>query len=190
MTEDFPQRPRRVYDVCKVAAEGMGRNYAEAFGIQFVALRFAQIFGPGKLSRHEGYGVINRLVENPILGLPVRIARGGEQRDDVIYVDDAAEAIVIATLHILQRHDTYNISRCVGTTLHDFANAVRETPPSADIEIGPGLDYLGLGVNYYGVMDNTRARVDLGFEPKFDLKRGVAHYVESMRELGIAAVAT
>jgi UDP-glucose 4-epimerase len=77
----------------------------------------------------------------------------------------------------------YNISRGVGTTLHDFADAVKTVVPAAQIEIDGGLDYHGLGASYCGIMDNARARTDLGFEPKFDLNRGVAHYVETMRRL-------
>lgn len=188
ITEDHPQRPFLVYDVCKVASEGMGRNFARMRGLQFVALRFAQIYGPGKLQRHGPYGLFSQLVERPLAGKPVKIPRGGDQRDDVIYVDDIAEAIVLAVLHPRPAYDVYNISRGVGTTLHDFADAVRKVVPNADIEIGGGLDYHGLGASYCGIMDNTRARTDLGFEPKFDLARGVAHYVEAMRQLHLEPV--
>lgn len=188
ITEDHPQRPFLVYDVCKVASEGMGRNFARMRGLQFVALRFAQIYGPGKLQRHGPYGLFSQLVESPLAGKPVKVPRGGEQRDDVIYVDDIAEAIVLALLHQKPAYDAYNISRGIGTTLHDFADAVRKVVPGAKIEIGPGLDYHGLGASYCGIMDNTRARTDLGFEPKFDLVRGVAHYVETMRQLGLDPV--
>lgn len=188
ITEDHVQRPFLVYDVCKVAAEGMGRNYARMRGLQFVSLRFASIYGPGKLQRHGPYGIFSQLIENPLAGKPVTIRRGGEQRDDVIYVDDIAEAIVLATLKDRLSYDVYNISRGVGTTLHDFADAVRLAVPGAQIEIGPGLDYHGLGACYCGIMDNTRARNDLGFEPKYDLARGVEHYVQTMRQLGLQPV--
>lgn len=186
--EDHPQRPFLVYDVCKVASEGMGRNFARMRGLQFVALRFSQIYGPGKLQRHGPYGIFSQLIESPLAGKPVKIARGGDQRDDVIYVDDIAEAIVLAVLHRRPSYDVYNISRGVGTTLHDFAHAVRQVVPEAQIDIGGGLDYHGLGASYCGIMDNTRARTDLGFEPKFDLVRGVAHYVAAMRDLHLEPV--
>ena len=188
ITEDHTQRPLLVYDVCKVAAEGMGRNYARMRGLQFVSLRFAQIYGPGKLQRHGPYGIFSQLIENPLAGKPVKIERGGEQRDDVIYVDDIAEAIVLATLKDRLSYDVYNISRGVGTTLHDFADAVRLAVPGAQIKIGPGLDYHGLGACYCGIMDNARARNDLSFEPKFDLTHGVAHYVQTMLQLGLKPV--
>lgn len=188
ITEDQLPNPFLVYDVCKVASEGMGRNYARMRGLQFVALRFSQIFGPGKLLRHGRYGLFSQLIESPMAGKPVKIPRGGDQRDDVIYVDDVAEAIILATLHPKPAYDAYNISRNVGTTLHDLADAVRLAVPGAQIEIGPGLDYHGLGANYCGIMDNTRARTDLGFTPKFDLVGGVAHYVAAMRALGLEPV--
>ena len=82
----------------EVSPEDLGKyrmgNYARMRGLQFVALRFAQIYGPGKLQRHGPYGLFSQLVESPLAGRPVKIPRGGDQRDDVIYVDDIAEAIV------------------------------------------------------------------------------------------------
>lgn len=57
--------------------------------------------------------------------------------------------------------------------------------PAAKIDIGPGLDFLQMGVNYYSVLDIDRARQDYGYEPKFTLASGVAHYVEAMQRLGL-----
>jgi hypothetical protein len=54
--------------------------------------------------------------------------------------------------------------------------------PGARIDIGTGLDYHGLGVHYYGLMDNRRAAQDLGFAPCYDLRAGVAHYVRTLLE--------
>jgi UDP-glucose 4-epimerase len=179
--EDDPLRPARVYDVCKVAAEGMGRNYALIHGIEFVALRFATIFGPGKTLRHKNYGILSEVIERGLAGEPVRIAKGGDQKDDILYVEDAAEAIVAAALHPKPGHDVYNVSHGVGVTLHDLAAAVRAINPRADIEIGPGLNYMGWDINYAGVLDNRRAAASLGYGPRFDLKAAVADYAEKLR---------
>ncbi len=183
--EDHPLRPVHVYDVCKVASEGMGKCYADQFGIEFVALRFATIFGPGKTVRHKKFAILSRIIEAPLHGEQVRIARGGDQRDDVIYADDVAEAIVIAALHPRPRYTEYNISHARGTTLHDLADAVRKLVPGADIEIAPGLDYIDAGVNYAGILDNRRAREDLGFTPRFDMVSAVKDYIEKMKLLGL-----
>lgn len=110
VTEDHPRNPVIVYDVCKVASEGMGHNYQRNYGLPFLALRFAAIYGPGKLARHGNVSILSGMVENPLRGAPVRIAKGGEQRDDIIYVDDVAEGVVLATLKDEPRYSVYNIA--------------------------------------------------------------------------------
>jgi UDP-glucose 4-epimerase len=121
------------------------------------------------------------VIERGLAGEPVRIAKGGDQKDDILYVEDAAEAIVAAALHPKPGHDVYNVSHGVGVTLHDLAAAVRAINPRADIEIGPGLNYMGWDINYAGVLDNRRAAASLGYGPRFDLKAAVADYAEKLR---------
>ncbi|MEX0405271.1 NAD(P)-dependent oxidoreductase [Aquibium sp. LZ166] len=189
VAEDYRLGGVNVYDVTKLSSELMGRNFA-ALGLEFIALRFATIFGPGKLVRHGPMGIYSRFIENAMAGVPLRIEKGGDERDDVIYVDDIAEACVIAATHPNPKFDAYNISRCIATTLGEFADAVRTVLPRADIEIGPGLDPLGLGVKYFGRLDNRRAREDLGFAPKFDFETGIADYVAKMKEFGLPPTIT
>ncbi len=184
--EDHPLNPSLVYDVCKVASEGMGRNYQRNYGIQFVALRFASIFGPGKLARHGNVSIYSRLIEDSLAGKPVRISKGGDQRDDMIYVKDVAEAIVLAALHDRPEYPAYNIASGQGRTLKDFSDAVSKAIPDADIAIGPGLDFFDMGVNYYAVFDTTRAREDLGFVPRFSLEESIRDYISIMQRLGLS----
>lgn len=186
--EDHPLNPSLVYDVCKVASEGMGQNYQRNYGLQFVALRFAAIYGPGKLARHGNVSIYSRLIEDPLVGKPVRIPKGGDQRDDFIYVKDVAEAIVLAILHDRPKYSAYNIASSQGRTLQDFSDAVREIIPEADIEIGPGLDFFDMGVNYYAVFDTSRAREDFGFEPRFSLEESVQDYISTMQHLRLPSL--
>ena len=188
MDEDYRVAPAATYDACKVAGEVMGRNYASVHGLEFVALRFAAIIGPGKPARHGNNSVYSAMIEESLAGRPFDVPRGGDQLDDLIYVDDAAEGVVLATLHERPSFDTYNISRGVGANLHDLADAVRRTVPGSEITVGPGLDPFGMGRQYYGVMDNSRAHRDLGFDPRFDLDDMVENYARVTRELGLASV--
>jgi nucleoside-diphosphate-sugar epimerase len=109
------------------------------------------------------------------------IDRGAEQRDDIIYAADMADGVVLATESDLPGFRTYNISRGVATTLGELADAVRRAIPDADITIGPGLDYMHAPEQWYGPLDNTLARRELGFEPRFDLDRLVADYIARSR---------
>lgn len=179
--EDYPTRPLLSYDATKLAAEHLGQVYRRVYGMEFAALRFSGIYGPGKQARHGKMSLRSRLVEDPFQGVPVRLAGGGDQIDDMIYVDDAAEGVVLAALADTVPHAAYNIASGIGQTLHQFADAVRAAIPGAVIEIGPGLNPLGFSVNRAAIFDVTRAREDLGFRPRFDLRSGIRDYADKLR---------
>lgn len=189
VTEDHPLGAKNVYDITKLATELMARNFARD-GMEFIALRSSTIFGPGKLIRHGAFSIYGRFIENAMAGVPLSIPKGGEERDDVIYVDDVAQGCLLAVTHPKPNYQEYNISRCVGTTLGQFADAVKHFYPDADIRIGPGLDFYEAGVKYAGVLDNRRAREDLGFVPKFDLLAAVGDYIAETKALGLPTTVT
>jgi len=188
--EDHQPNPRSVYDVTKVASEVMGINYTRVYGIGFVALRFSNIYGPGKLARHGRVSLHSKIVEGALARTPVRLRQGSEQKADMIYVDDVAEGIALATLKDQLAHTAYNISTGRAETMVQFADAVKAVIPGADIEVGPGLDFFEYGSprGYY-LLDPTRARQDLGFEAQISLEDGVRRYVETMNKLQLQPVA-
>jgi UDP-glucose 4-epimerase len=186
VTEDHYPNPDSVYDVTKVASEVMGLAYGRTYGIEFVSLRFANIYGPGKLARHGRVSLHSKIIESAMAGVPVRLRQGSEQKADMIYVDDVAQGIVLATLVDRVPHPAYNISTGRGETIVEFADAVKAVIPGANIEVGPGLDFFEYGApgGYY-LMDPTLARENLGFEAQCSLEEGVRRYVETMRRLDL-----
>lgn len=183
MPEDMPKNPQRIYDSAKLMGEHAGIYYSANMGVDVVILRFASTYGPGKTARHGKMGVMSQIVEAPARGEPFRLAQGGDEKDDFVYNKDSARGIYLATIAANPRSRVYNIGTGVGVTLRDFADAVRAQIPNARIEIGPGLNFLGMPYPATGVYDVTRAREELGFVAQFDLARGVADYVESLRRL-------
>jgi UDP-glucose 4-epimerase len=183
--EDGPKNPVLVYDATKLASEHLGYNYHRTFGLDFVALRFASTFGPGKLARHGPVSWHSKLIEAAMLGKPGRLPQGGDQPDDMIYHRDIAQAIVLACFAINLEHRAFNVGRGVPATMREFADAVRRVIPGAALEIGPGIDYFGLGIPYYCIFDISRAKRELGFEPHYNLEDGVRDYVETMKRLKI-----
>lgn len=186
LDEDHPKHPVSAYDVTKLAAEQMGKLYRDLHDIQFAALRFAGIYGPGKQARHGKMSLRSRMVEDPVAGKPVRLERGGDQLDDIVYVDDVAESLVLAAMAKRLNRLAYNIGSGKGQTLRQFADAVRAAVPGADIEVGPGLNPMGFDVHYYAILDISRARDDLGYAPRFGLAEGVRDYVQSLRGIKLS----
>lgn len=175
--------PVIAYDVGKLAAEGMAANYRDAHGLEVASLRFGTILAPGKLARHGEVALLSRIIENAMVGDPISVPKGGEEVDDIMYVGDVVGGIMAALTAPALPSPIYNIATGVGTSLFDFADVVRKVLPTAQIEIGPGLDYYGYGVNYYTVSDITLARTELGYKPEYDVEAAVRAYVMAAREL-------
>lgn len=186
ITEDHPLRGATLYDTTKIASEGLGRAFAARYGMDFAALRFGTIYGPGKIIRHKSFGVLSSIVELPAQGEPVHIARGGDQQDDMIYSEDVAAGIVATLLAPKLTHAEYNISTGRLVTLGLLRDAVRKHYPNADIAIGSGLNYFGDdNPNYSGLMANDRAVAELGFRPETRIEVNVDRYYRAMRDLNL-----
>ena len=183
ISEDMPKNPKRIYDSAKLMGEQAGLYYAEHLGLDVVVLRFATTYGPGKTARHGAMGVTSQIVEGPFHGRPFRLEQGGDQKDDFIYNKDSARGVYLATVADGLKHRVFNIGTGRGATLNDMAAAVRRHVPDAQIEIGPGLNYLRMSYPAAGVYDIARAEHELGYRPQFDLESGVADYVASLRRL-------
>jgi len=184
LPEDHPKRPMRIYESAKLMGEHMGQFYQRTYGLEFTALRFSMTYGPGKTVRHGAMSVLSQIIEGAYSGKAVRIEKGGDQKDDMIYNKDVAHGIYLACTVPKLRYDAYNIGTGVGFTLKDVANEVKRLIPETDIQIGSGLHFLGGPTHYYSVYDITRAREDLGFSPQFTLGGAIQDYIETLRKLG------
>jgi len=94
--EDAPKNPDSIYGATKLAAEHFGLHYARKFGVDFVALRLATLYGPGRLARHGAVAMMSEMLERARNGLGMQITKGTEQGDDLLYTPDVASGIVRA----------------------------------------------------------------------------------------------
>lgn len=190
VNEDYPKYPPfRVYGASKVASELMGFQYQQNYGLEFVTLRFSEIYAIGKKARHGPIAIYSQMIENAMLGKPTVIPRGGDEKVDMVYVKDAANSIVLACFASKLTHHEFNIGTGQGYRLEDVANAIKKLYPKAVFDIGAGLDYIGFG-QMYCVYDISRAQKELGYRPQFTLEEGVRDYVAMMKRLNITPTYT
>ena len=187
LPEDYPTEDcMGFYGLTKLFGEKLGYKYQQKHGLEFVAIRYGATWGPGKLlhgsSPHTAHVGI---IENAMLGKPFRYPQGGDQKEDMIYHKDSAEGVALACMTKGLTHSVFNIGTGVGTTMFDFAAAVKKLYPATQIEIGPGLDFLMKGYGTYCVYDISRAKKELGFTPRYGVEEGVADYIEMMGRLKI-----
>jgi UDP-glucose 4-epimerase len=183
--ESVPTAPVTNYGVCKAAVERMGINYHRDFGLEFAALRFATIYGPGKLLSPGAAAVHGTIVEGAVSGSSVSIPAGGDQRDDVIYVDDVAEAATLAALADTIPSQIYHIGSGELRTLFQFADAVRSLISGSQIHVGPGLDYFSDDEYPYSLFSIDRASRELGYRPRFGPREGIGDYLATIERFGL-----
>lgn len=179
VSEEIGTHPYNVYGATKLAAEVLGRQLAVEFGLDLIILRLASTYGPGKTVRHGKVGILSAIIEGAYRGEPVRIPAGADQRNDFLYCKDIAQAVIKALDAPPSGFHLCHVGSGRLASLTDFVIAVRRNIPHADIEIGGGLDYGG-GAGQYFRMDIQAAREILGYDPQYDVEKGVADYVQTI----------
>lgn len=179
ITEDHPCFPVMPYGISKFAVEQLGRDYARNHGLDVVHLRTCWVYGPG-LPRPR---VPKIFVDAAVEGRPLHVPAGGDFRVDHVYIDDLVAGVLAALDKPEHRYDAYHISSGQAPSLAEIVDIVNELVPGARISIGPGHYAFGDRVRVVrkGALDPGRARAELGYVPRYDIRRGLAAYVEARR---------
>src|ERR1019366_7208522 len=94
-TENHPSRPVSPYGVAKLATEAYLFFYKVEYGIDYLALRFGNVYGP-RQDPHGEAGVVAIFCGRILDGKPVTIYGDGTQTRDYVYVGDVVRAVVAA----------------------------------------------------------------------------------------------
>lgn len=168
------------YGAAKAFNEGMLRSFHAMHGLDYVALRYFNVYGP-RMDAHGKYTeVLIRWMERIAAGQPPLILGDGQQTMDFVHVADIARANVLAAQADVT--DTvYNIATGVETSLLELAEALRKVMGStAELEFGPERSVNSVTRR---LADISAARRDLGWEPTIDLETGLADLVTWWRSL-------
>jgi UDP-glucose 4-epimerase len=174
MTEEHPFNNRTFYGATKVAGEQMCRAFHQRYGLDYVGLRYMNVYGPGQDERGAYTSVIMKVLDRIGRGQRPIVFGDGSQTYDFIYVTDVARANVLAA-----KSDAtdccYNVGRGVGTTVRDLVGELlRLTGSRLEIEYQPaGQTFV---THRIGSVDS--AKRDLGFEAQIDLTQGLQDLIE------------
>jgi len=142
------------------------------------------IYGPGKEARHGPLSFYGQLIEKARSGESWNIPQGGDQLNDAVYVGDVGRAVYLALKAATPKEWTFNIGTGKASTPREFLNAAAKLFPNHRIELGPGPSKLGRSKQSYCVFDISAAERNLGYEPAYDVARGVRDYVATLERLG------
>ena len=164
--------PTYFYRAAKTVSEWMGDFYKEKHGVDFVALRYSSVYGPGL------YRSIPLELKKGVLGQPCRpfLTR---PLDDLIYIDDIVDAVQRALFADKRLSRAYNIGLDKSYVSDDLKRAIQKALPDLKFEIGqhPNAAEVAPHRNR-DPLDISLAKRELGWEPKIYLEDGIACLAE------------
>ena len=166
---------RTMYGAVKLYGEGLLRSFCEMYGLNYVALRYFNVYGP----RMDAFGayteVMIRWMERLANGQPCVILGDGEQTMDFVFVDDVARANTMAANSSIT-DDVINIASGVETSLTELAEALgRVMGVSVPPEYGPAR---GATPVWRRLADVNKAKRRLGFKAQISLEEGLRRLVQ------------
>jgi UDP-glucose 4-epimerase len=184
--EELAPHPVSPYGASKLAGEAYCSAYARSFGIETVALRFGNCYGP--LSSHKS-SVVAKFTREAVAGKPWEIYGDGHQTRDFIFVEDIAEAIVAGATAEAVAGEVFQIASSAETTLLDLATRLAAVLKSHGIdppEIRHAKPRVGDVKRNYS--DTTKARTRLGWSPRVSLDEGLDRTVRWFLETRSAGI--
>ncbi|OEU67287.1 MAG: epimerase, partial [Desulfobacterales bacterium S5133MH16] len=184
--EELAPHPVSPYGASKLAGEGYCSAYYRTYGIETVALRFGNVYGPLSAGKNS---VIAKFTKQALNGETLEIYGDGEQTRDFIYIDDLIQAIRKAVNLISHNpHDTYfttpwgetfQIATNTETTIQEVTNKL--------LFILSEFGYKKIKVEHRGnrtgdvrrnFSDTSKAKKILGWEVKTKLDQGLKQTIE------------
>jgi UDP-glucose 4-epimerase len=185
LAEEFPTREDHhpydndtIYGAAKTYNEGLLRSFKAMKGLDYVALRYFNVYGP-RMDVHGVYTeVLVRWMERIADGQPPLIFGTGAQTMDFIYTEDIARANLLAATSDVTE-GVYNVASGVETSLLELAQGVQRAMGSdLDIEFGPERAVNGVTRR---LADTSAAMRDLGFKAEIGLDEGLSRLVDWWR---------
>ncbi|MCH6471086.1 NAD-dependent epimerase/dehydratase family protein [Sinomonas terrae] len=169
-----------LYGAAKSFNEGLARSFRAMYGLDFVALRYFNVYGP-RMDVHGLYtDVLVRWMERIADGRPPLVYGNGEQTMDFVYTTDVARANIYAAESAVCE-GVYNVASGSETSLLALAVALLDAMASdLSVEFGPERKVNGVA---RGLADTTAAARDLGFRAEMPLDEGLRRLVAWWRPL-------
>jgi len=173
--ETHPTWPVSPYGVSKRSGELYAHFFMAEYGLEFVAMRYANVYGP-RQDPHGEAGVVAIFSGKMLRGEPVTVNGDGKQTRDYVYVGDVARMSQLA----LETDATgpVNVGTGIETDVNELAALILEAAKGkSEVRHGPAKS----GEQKRSVVDITRAAKVFAWKPEVTLRDGLARTVEFFR---------
>ncbi len=174
--ESHSQNPKSPYGISKLAFEKYLQFYHWEHGLNYIALRYANVYGPRQRGDGEA-GVVAIFFNKLLRGEKAVIYGDGKQTRDFVFVGDVVQANVLALSY--EKCGAFNVGTGVETDINELFDAIKDTVGSLQEQIHePALP----GEQRRSVIDNSLIKNTLGWKQNYTLREGLAKTGEYFRE--------
>jgi UDP-glucose 4-epimerase len=177
LSEDAPAYPLSPYSAAKLTGEQDCTAFTHMYGLETVRLRFSNLFGPRQRPSRCAGALAARLATTLLKGQRPVLPGDGSQTQDLLYIDDAVQAAVLAAEAPDVSGQVFNVGRGVAVTPQELAArlcALTGGPP-------PLLGAPPLPLEFSNRADIARARAKLNFQPRADLDTELLRFLDAYR---------
>jgi UDP-glucose 4-epimerase len=181
MTEDHPFNNRNFYGATKIAGEAMCRAFHDRYGLDYVGLRYMNVYGPRQDQTAVYTGVIPIVLNRIDAGESPVVNGDGTQAYDFVSVDDVARCNILAlTSEATDRF--YNVGTGIQTTIRELCEMMlRLTKSGLEVEYRPYAEDDARALVKNRIGSTEAAARDLGFEARIPLDQGLKALIEWRR---------
>jgi dTDP-L-rhamnose 4-epimerase len=175
-SEDTPFAPSSFYGLTKQVQEQMVLMFGAARGLDALALRYQNVYGPGQSLSNPYTGLLAVFSNLVRQGKPLQIFEDGLESRDFVYVDDVVDATVACVSERVRGVHSLNVGSGRRTSVLEVAEAVR-----AFFESDVPIQITGkfrVGDIRHNVADTTRIRELTGYSPKWEFTAGLARFLQ------------
>ncbi len=195
-SEDMPVSPDSMYGITKYAGELITRRYGELYGFQTASVRLSTPYGP--MERVTGHRAVmsalhqwtGQLVRREPLSVQGDSFAPDDGRDFTYVVDTARGLQAIYDAPDLP-HDLYNLTTGVWITYREILDALADVAPgslsASAPAVGDAMNRARASVSSRGPLSGHRLWQDIGWQPQYDLRAGMADYLQWRQESGFSA---
>jgi UDP-glucose 4-epimerase len=176
--EDLPSMPISPYAVAKQAGEAYCRSFSHVYGLETVALRYFNVFGPRQDPLSQYSAVIPKFITALLRGESPVVYGDGEQSRDFTYIDNVVDANLRAATADGVSGQTFNIACEDRISLNRLLEEIRGI---LGVDIEATYREPRQGDVKHSLADISRAREQLGYEPLVGFNQGLQRTIEALR---------
>lgn len=182
--ENHPLDPPDVNGINKLAGERYHTLYSKIYDLHCSVLRLTNVYGPRQLMKHNRQGFIGWFIRQIVKGEKIKIFGSGQQKRDLVFVDDVVEALMLAAISRNAKGRIFNLGGAEPISLKEMAQLMIEINGGGEFELVPFPEdrkKIDIGDFY---TDYSKIRKELSWEPKILLREGLSRTFNYYREFG------